>query len=479
MKRLLALCAFVLILVSTVHAHPMGNFSINQYSKIILSKGSIYVDYIVDFAEIPTLQMFAGNPDLNPFSQEWASRLNLEIDGKPYPLHVTDVQSQRTPGSGGLSTLRVAVRLQTPWQATDATLTFRPGNYADRLGWKEIVIVSDGSIGFPSGNPYETDRSNGLINYPADPLVDSSNMEHITVRVAPANGPSGGLGGAVLGAISSFMAPKPQNTQADRLGEVLQSSDLPLRLVLIGLIFAFSLGALHALSPGHGKTIVAAYLVGNRGTARHALFLGTVVTFTHTAGVFILGILTLFASKYIVPETLYPWVGLLSGLMIVAIGIGLFRQRLKASRGKQENGHDHGDELVHDHGDGSHSHSPGGPEHTHEIPDQLTLRMLFALGVSGGIIPCPSALVVLLSAVALHRIGLGLLLIVAFSVGLATVLVGIGMVVVRAQTYLAQFRTAGRFATVMPMASAVIITVIGLGVSAQSIGGLVPTTWLR
>src|SRR5262249_31804318 len=151
------------------------------------------------------------------------------------------------------------------------------------------------------------------------------------------------------------------------------------------------------------------------GTARHAIFLGAVVTFTHTVGVFLLGLITLFASSYIVPEKLYPWMGLISGLVIVLIGFNLFRGRL--SRYEHE-------------GHGRHHHGPGG--HTHDIPDSMTFRSLLALGVSGGIVPCPSALVVLLSAIALHRVELGLLLLVAFSMGLASTLVGIGVLVVRA-----------------------------------------------
>src|SRR5262249_10563868 len=135
--------------------------------------------------------------------------------------------------------------------------------------------------------------------------------------------------------------------RGDRLSEILGQRELPLRTVLVALGIAFILGALHATSPGHGKTLVAAYLVGNRGTARHAIFLGGVVTFTHTAGVFLLGIVTLFASSYIVPEKLYPWMGMISGVTIVVVGVNLFRGRLSKY---QHSEHDH------PHGPGGHSH---------------------------------------------------------------------------------------------------------------------------
>src|SRR5204862_3159821 len=159
--------------------------------------------------------------------------------------------------------------------------------------------------------------------------------------------------------------------RGDRLSEILSHRELPLRLIFIAFAIAFALGALHAMSPGHGKTLVAAYLVGNRGTARHAIVLGAIVTFTHTVGVFLLGIVTLFASNYIVPEKLYPWMGLISGLTIVAVGLNLLGGRLSTYEHESQ-GHDHG---------------PGG--HTHEIPERITLRNLLALGVSGGIVPCP------------------------------------------------------------------------------------------
>ena len=219
-----------------------------------------------------------------------------------------------------------------------------------------------------------------------------------------------------------------------------------MNVLLLGCLIAFCLGAFHALSPGHGKTIVAAYLVGNRGTAKHAIFLGAVVTFTHTIGVFLLGLLTLYASRYIVPETLYPWMGFFSGMMVLVIGINLFRQRFA----------------------GLHHHVHG---HSHAVPEKITASNLLALGVSGGIVPCPSALVVLLSAIALHRIEAGLLFIVAFSAGLATVLVSIGIIVVRAGSWLSRFSAADAIARNMPIVSAAVISALGLGIAAESLAG--------
>src|SRR5262249_51741122 len=234
---------------------------------------------------------------------------------------------------------------------------------------------------FPEGNAFHTDRSAALTKYPSDPL-SSPNTNSASVLISPDLGKAAAdvsIPTAVL-ATETSAALSGNLVRGDRLSEILRQRELPWRLVLVALGIAFALGGLHAMSPGHGKTVVAAYLVGNRGTARHAVFLGAIVTFTHTVGVFLLGIVTLFASSYIVPEKLYPWMGLISGLMILGIGVNLFRGRL--SRFWHED---------HDHGDG-----PGS--HTRDIPETITLRSLLALGVSGRIVTCHSALVVLLSS---------------------------------------------------------------------------------
>jgi ABC-type nickel/cobalt efflux system permease component RcnA len=359
-----------------------------------------------------------------------AKGLRLELDGVRQPLRLNDVRSQTNAGAGGLSTFRVEIDLFTDRPDRPALLHFVDENFTERIGWKEIVIPGAG---------FESDRSNGLRNYPSDLLSTPPDVMEATVRI-----PAGDLARNSLS--PAVDASSTQNK--DLLTIVLTADELPPRMILLGMAIAFALGAMHALSPGHGKTLVAAYLVGNRGTARHALFLGAVVTLTHTAGVFLLGIVTLFFSGYVVPERLYPWLGFVSGLTILAIGIKLFQQRL-------------GSFASH------HHHGPDG--HTHEIPTDLSRRSLFAMGLSGGIVPCPSALVVLLSAVALHRIQAGLLFILAFSVGLASVLVAIGILVVRAGQWLSRFNSHQSALQLLPIASAGIVTVIGCAISIQSL----------
>src|SRR5471030_2060240 len=208
--------------------------------------------------------------------------------------------------------------------------------------------------------------------------------------------------------------------RGDYLSRLLNRSQIGWGLTLIGIAVAFGMGAVHAMSPGHGKTIVAAYLVGTRGTFKHAIFLGGMVTFTHTASVFLLGFVTLFLSKYVLPETLFQILGTISGLSIVWVGAALFFRRLRSARGRHR--HDH----HHEHG---HTHSHDGHTHSHVPEGEITMGGLMALGASGGLVPCPSALVLLLSAISLGRAGLGMLLLVGFSAGLAVVLMGMWVLV--------------------------------------------------
>jgi len=297
-----------------------------------------------------------------------------------------------------------------------------------------------------------------------------------------------------------LLAQTPAGSQAkssDYLARLLHQGDISLGVLIIGLAMAFGLGAVHALSPGHGKTIVAAYLVGSRGTPRHAIFLGAMVTFTHTISVFLIGLVTLYLSQFVLPEKITPVLGAISGVSIVWIGALLLFKRLKAARAHGHNHHHHHHEhahahedhhghehahghhhehshgvLVHDHGDGHvHSHAPEG---------DITLGSLIALGASGGLVPCPSALVILLSAIALGRVGLGLVLLVAFSLGLAGVLMAIGLVVLYAKHLLPDNEKTSRHAAfrLIPVASAAIIIGVGLLMTAASLGVIRPGQFL-
>lgn len=259
---------------------------------------------------------------------------------------------------------------------------------------------------------------------------------------------------------------------------------------LIAIAGAFVWGAMHAMSPGHGKTIVGAYLAGSRATAQHAMFLGLTTTIAHTTGVFALGLVALFASQYIVPEQLYPWLSFLSGLMVVAIGLNLFISRMRSTqffrkftlaRQQAGNGHNHHDHNhqqhqhhhhAHDHHhDDEHEHSHGGHSHLPPGADgsPVTWRSLLVLGISGGLVPCPSALVVLLSSIALGRTGFGLLLVLAFSLGLAAVLTGLGLLLVGGKRLFDRLPTQIRMISVLPALSALLVVLFGLGITTQAL----------
>ncbi|MBV8907297.1 MAG: high frequency lysogenization protein HflD [Acidobacteriia bacterium] len=282
-------------------------------------------------------------------------------------------------------------------------------------------------------------------------------------------------------------------------------------MILLGLLAAFGLGAMHAMSPGHGKTIVAAYLVGSRGTLKHAGLLGLVVTFTHTFTVFLLGLGVLFFQQYIVPEKIVPLLGVISGLSIVGVGALLLYRRSKALLDQghvHPHGHDHHHGHDHDHRDDHHHHqhhshphlhdhdhvhdhhyhehgttavhSHGGHTHSHSVPERVSVGSLIALGVSGGLVPCPSALILMLSAIALGRPGLGLILLVGFSAGLAIVLIGIGALAIYAKHLLPASRG---FATkpiyrLIPVLSSVVVICLGLVMTAVSAGWIQPSRFL-
>ncbi len=217
---------------------------------------------------------------------------------------------------------------------------------------------------------------------------------------------------------------------------MLEQGDLSVGVLLLSFLIAAFWGAAHALTPGHGKAMVAAYLVGTKGTPRHAFLLGGTVTIAHTAGVFALGFVTLGLSAFIVPEQLYPWLTLVSGLLVLAVGASVLRQRLRG-----RHGHDH------HHSDGHHHHHD---HHEHEHDDALTSKGILGVGIAAGILPCPSALVVLLSAIALHRVGLGLALIVAFSLGLASTITAIGLLAVLARRTFSRLTLGGPVVRALP-----------------------------
>lgn len=258
---------------------------------------------------------------------------------------------------------------------------------------------------------------------------------------------------------------------ADYLAEMLRQQQIGWGWLIAGLAVAFWLGALHALEPGHGKTIVAAYLVGSRGNLKHAALLGASVTFTHTISVFLLGLGTLFLSSYAVPGKIIPVLGTVSGLSIVAIGGWLLYKRMKALKHVHHRHHHHHHDHSHDHGHHHHHDHMHGHSHSHVPEGEITVGSLLALGASGGLVPCPAAMVLLLSAIALGRVGLGLVLLIAFSLGLAGVLMTIGMLVIYAKQWIPERAKSSQHPLfrLAPVLSAAVIVCVGLLMTGASL----------
>jgi ABC-type nickel/cobalt efflux system permease component RcnA len=460
-------------------AHPLGNFTVNRYAALRVEPRAIALRYVVDMAEIPAFQETGridtdadgaiDDPEraayLGRAGAELAPNLVLTLDGRPLALAPGARSLELPPGAGGLPTLRLEMDFTAPLPGgARGVVELRDRNFPGRPGWQEMVADAGAGAALEGSTVPRTDRSRALRAYPADLLASPPQVTAARFTIVP-----GGAGAAAGTGAETVEAA----ARGDRLTALIATRE-PLRpgLVVVSLLLAAALGALHALGPGHGKTVVAAYLVGARGTARHALFLGLVVTATHTLGVYLLGLVTLTASHWIVPERLFPWLSAVSGLLVVGIGASLAVSRLAAAGG-HEHHHDHDHHHpghAHDHAHHGHAHGGG---HGHALPSgPLGWRSLLALGVSGGLLPCPSALVVMLGAVALGRIAFGLLLIVAFSAGLAAVLTGIGLVLVYARGLLERLPDGGRLgrlARLVPVASAVVISVAGLAIVAQAL----------
>lgn len=500
---LISIVASIVLAAMQVPAHPLGNFTINHFTRIEIGKVRVNLRYVVDMAEIPTfqtLQEIASNKDGKPSSDElneyatrvvseYGQQLFLTVDGVRVPLRVINKRVSLPQGSAGLPTLRVECDFVGDLPATAANgehrVRFEDTNHKARIGWHELLATSASGLTIFNSTAFGSALTDELKSYPQDMLaapVDERAAEFSwTDGKAPA-------GAAALRRRDGRLADQSR----DYLAELIAVESITPGIALLGLLLAAGLGALHAFSPGHGKTVVGAYLVGSRGTARHAAFLGLTVTITHTSMVFLLGLVTLFASQYIVPERLFPVLSFVSGAIVVTIGLSLFVRRLRAVMMPSEGLHDHADgSAEHTHGeegphvhDGTESltHTHGGTPHSHLPPGSdgggVTWKSLLALGVSGGLLPCPSALVVLLSAISLHRVGYGLALVLSFSVGLAATLTSIGLVFVYASRFIKGPVTGSRWVRILPTASALVIACVGAFICYEALAqsGIHPTS---
>jgi nickel/cobalt transporter (NicO) family protein len=432
-------------------AHPLGNFSINHLSRISVSAHSVDVTWILDQAEIPTFQE-RGTPDPVVLARKRADALRgleLTVDGRRVRLRSLGLGRISHPrGQGGLPLTRVVLGLRA-----DASRPRRVGlhdaTFAGRVGWKAMVAQPGTGTAVASTVP-SSDPTHGLRAYPAGQL--QSPLDERTAHLAVRPGDGTLTAPAAPGAAPTTTT----NRSGDGFAGVFERAAAGHGILIVFLLAAFAWGAIHALSPGHGKAMVAAYLVGRRGTARHAIALGATVTLTHTIGVFALGLVTLVLAQWILPEDLYPWLNLVSGLMVVGIGLAVLRSRIRWGR-VHAAAHAHGHHHHHDH------------HHHDHAPDRITARGIVAMGAAAGIVPCPSALVVLLGAIAQHQIALGLGLIVAFSVGLAATLTALGLAVVGAHRLTGRLPVPPRVTAALPALSTLLILGLGVALTARAV----------
>ena len=435
---------------SAASAHPLGNFTVNRYAGIELAGRDVYVRYALDLAEIPTYQL--GADVRRPgYAARLGRELTLTLDGHRVPLRVVEKRVTARAGAGGLETLRLDVVYRGDGTGTE--LAFEDGSFPGRIGWREVTVAGrDGARVLETDAP-ATSSSDLLRTYPSDLLSSPLDVSSASATIELGSEPS---------AAPTIEQVAPTQHAPGGFEALIEERDLSVGALVLALLIAAFWGAAHALTPGHGKAMVAAYLVGTKGTPRHAFLLGGTVTIAHTAGVFALGFVTLGLSAFIVPEQLYPWLTLVSGLLVVLVGAAVLRQRLR-SRGDGHHHHHH-EEHSHEH----HHHH----DHEHDHDDALTSKGILGVGIAAGLLPCPSALVVLLSAIALHRIGLGLALIVAFSVGLAATITAIGLVAVFARRTFGRISLDGPVVRALPAASAALILAVGLVITARALPGV-------
>jgi len=473
----LALAAVVVLgYPQAASAHPLGNFTVNRYARVEVSAGVIRVLYVLDEAEIPAFQeraAIAGDPGAFALrrADEMGRSLRLRVDGTPVPLRRQSQILSQPPGQGGLPTLRVAVLFEAPMPGDGPDVRrraeFQDANEPQRIGWREIVVAARGNATLYTSDVPSRDLSDELRRYPADLTQSPVDRRVATFEFSP----------------GSVTVPPPplEEGRAGRAGRagtggglaaLANRSDLGGTLLFGILALAMGFGAAHALGPGHGKTIMAAYLVGTRGRPRDAIALAGVVSLMHTVSVLVLALVLFRLERSVPGERIYPWLTLVSGVLVMGVGAWLLVTRWRRRRSAHAE-HGHGEHGHGEHGHGEHGHGEHGHGHRH-VPHAevkpLSRGGIAALGASGGLFPSPSAVVVLVSTFSVGRAGLGLAIVAAFSVGLALTLAAVGCALALGRGLLE--RRTSRVFEMLPVAGAAILVVAGLVVTLQGANAL-------
>ena len=465
--------AVVLLPAAAASAHPLGNFTVNHYDGLVLSPHSVSDLAVVDSAEIPTQQAkhrvdadhngVASVAERASYAQrgcaELASGLQLRVGAHATALHVVSSSFGYRPGAAGLPTSRLECRLNAPADLSTRANVMLVDNYdADRIGWHEITARGDGTHLVSSPVPARS-VTDELRHYPNDLLSSPLDIKRVIVDVEPGPGHS-----TVASGVGQIPGAGPVSRAVESLNRFFTglagARHLTLGVGLLAVLVSLLLGASHAALPGHGKTVMAAYIAGKRGSTRDAVVVGATVTVTHTAGVLLLG-LALTVSSSLAGERVTGDLGVASGALVVLVGIGLLRTALRR-----------GDHHVHDH-DQPHEHSH---EHSHDHAQGKRPggRLgLVGMGVAGGLVPSPSALVVLLGAVALGRTWFGVLLVLAYGIGMAATLTAAGLLLVKLSKRwagrIAGRLAGGRLSTATPVMTASLVVLVGLGLAARSL----------
>lgn len=481
-----------------VLAHPLGNFTINHYAGLTVTPDAVELDVVIDMAEIPTFQerlRIDADEDGRVSDAEAAAAaptacldlaadLSLTIDDRAAGLVSRGAAIVFPSGLGGLLTMRLecsyeAALASDPGDAGAATIEFVDRSYAERIGWREIVAVGR-AMRIDAGDIPATSLSARLTAYPDERLDRPLDVRSATIVATPdpaAVGNGGvargsGPGGGGLGAdLSAAPASVPGGLGATDLPAIFRSGELSPLVLLVSLVTALALGAIHALTPGHGKTLMAAYLVGVRGRPVHAVGLGLAVSVSHTLGILVLAAVVVAGHGLLPAETVTRVAPIVAAVGIVAVGAWMLIAELRRRR---EGGHD--DHGPHDHDDahshGAHAH--GGRVHSHLPPaaSPLGWRSLGALGLAGGLIPSTSALFILLVSIDVGRPAFGFVLVAAFGLGMAVVMSAVGLAVLFARDRVAGLTTRpafGRAADFVPLAAAVVVLTFGVYLTAQAV----------
>ena len=476
-------------------AHPLGNFTTNVSAAVVIGRDRVLVDYVVDHAEVPTVQLRAridadgdgeaSDDEATDHAErrcaELASGIDVTIGARRVPLEAAARGISFVAGEAGLDTARLECTFTASTAPLDGAteVAFLDRNLAGTLGWREVIAVGDRVAVVTSDVP-ATSATDRLRSYPDNRLASPLDQRAAAVTVRPdPDAPAAAVapGGSFEGGGDANGGGGLTGTLTSLNGE----RELGLGVGALAVAIAVVLGALHSLAPGHGKTVIAAYVVGQRGTLRQIVPLGLTVAVTHTVGVVVLG-LVLWTSEVATPERLFPLLSMASGALVVGIGGSMLLRAVRRRRVAGAEPHDHHDHPhPHSHGHGhghGHSHSHGHG-HSHGrleamAASELRTRDLLALGLAGGMVPTPSALLVLLGSLALGHAWFGVLLVLCYGVGMTATLVGAGLLLVRGWATIERWldRVGSvrvlQVSRLLPVGSASVIVAAGVFLVARS-----------